>query len=200
MTASERDLDRLLELRARFEAWAIEADPARLVFIDESGSNIAMTREYARALVGERAPDKVPRNRGTVTSMVGALSLNGIVAMMTIEGGTDADVFLTFVKEILLPEIEPGYTVVLDNAGAHKTTEVLAAFAEAGIAVKFLPPYSPELNPIEMAWAKVKDVLRFLKARTQEALDHAIALAMDFVTPSDAGGWFRHCGYRCQVN
>lgn len=175
-------------------------DPAKLVFIDESGSNISMTREYARSAVGERAHDKVPRNRGTVTSMVGALSLNGLVAMMTIEGGTSADVFLAFVKEILLPEIKPGYTVVLDNAGAHKDSEVLTAFAEAGVAVKFLPPYSPELNPIELTWAKVKDILRFIKARTRESLDEAIATAMDLVTPFDAEGWFRHCGYRWQVN
>jgi transposase len=166
------------------------------VFLDEAGSNIAMTREYARSESGERAHDKVPRNRGDVTSMLGALSLKGLTAMMTVDGGTSADVFKVFVEQVLTPTLPPGAIVVMDNAGAHKATRVLEAFAAAGVEVRFLPPYSPELNPIELAWAKLKRLLKDAKARTREALDAAIGAIADAISPSDACGWFRHCGYR----
>ena len=199
MTASERDSERIVALRESFGTWMQDADPSKLVFLDESGSTISMTREYARCPEGERAHDKVPRNRGTVTSMLGALSLKGMIAVMTVEGGTSAEVFHAFVEQVLLPEIEPGSIVVLDNAGAHKDPDVFDLFAKAGVAVKFLPPYSPELNPIELAWAELKDTLRFYKARTREALDDAIALGADLISRARAAAWFRHCGYRCQV-
>lgn len=166
------------------------------MFLDEAGSNIAMTRDYARSESGERAHDKVPRNRGDVTSMLGALSLQGLTAMMTVDGGTSADVFLVFVEQVLLPTLTPGAIVVMDNAGAHKAAPVLEAFAAAEVEVRFLPPYSPELNPIELAWAKLKRLLKDAKARTREALEAAIGAILDAITPFDAGGWFRHCGYR----
>ncbi len=166
------------------------------MFLDEAGSNIAMTRDYARSESGERAHDKVPRNRGDVTSMLGALSLQGLTAIMTVDGGTSADVFKVFVEQVLAPTLPPGAVVVMDNAGAHKAVRVLEAFAAAGVEVRFLPPYSPELNPIELAWAKLKRLLKDAKARTREALDAAIGAIADAISPFDAGGWFRHCGYR----
>ena len=145
------------------------------MFLDEAGSNIAMTREYARAPVGERAHDKVPRNRGTVTTMLGALTVEGITAMMTIEGAT---VFTVYVEQVLVPTLEPGDYVFLDNLGAHKTRRALDAIRRAGATPVFLPPYSTDLNPIENAWSKLKTLLKEAKARTCEALDEAIAWAM----------------------
>lgn len=186
-------------MRDEFAAWAEGADPEKLVFLDEAGSNIGMTREYARSEIGERAHDKVPRNRGNVTSMLGALSLQGLTAMMTVDGGTSADVFKVYIEEILVPALPPDAIVVLDNAGAHRSAAALEAFSAAGVTVRFLPPYSPDLNPIELAWAKIKRLLKDAKARTREALEQAIALTIDVISPSDASGWFRHCGYRSGV-
>lgn len=158
-----------------------------------------MTREYARSPEGERAQDVVPRNRGTVTTMLGALSLDGICAMMTIEGGTSSEVFRAFVEQLLVPELAEGDLVFLDNLAAHKDEEALDAIRAAGATVVFLPVYSPELNPIELAWAKIKRLLRDAKARTREALDAAIAHAMSLITREDAIGWLRHCGYLAAV-
>ena len=174
-------------------------NPNQLVFLDEAGSTIAMTREYARAPRGERAHDSIPRNRGTVTTMLGAITLEGMTAMMTIEGGTCKEVFLAFVEQVLVPTLEPGDFVVLDNLGAHRSRRALDAIRNAGATPVFLPPYSPELNPIELAWSKLKGMLRDYKARTREALDEAIARAMPRITTKDAAGWFRHCGYAVEA-
>lgn len=154
-----------------------------------------MTDEHARSPHGERAHDVLPRNRGTVTTMLGALTADGMSALMTIEGGTSAEVFQAFVEQMLVPIIEPGDTVFLDNLAAHKDADALQAIRDAGANIVFLPPYSPELNPIELAWAKLKRLLRDAKARTREALDEAIARAIDLITSEDARGWIRHCGY-----
>jgi transposase len=128
--------------------------------------------------------------------MLGAITLEGVTAMMTIEGGTCAEVFTTFVTEVLAPTLIPGDHVVLDNLGAHKSPKALEAIRRAGATPIFLPPYSPELNPIELAWSKLKSLLKDAKARTQEALDQAIASALELITPADAEAWFRHCGYQ----
>ena len=156
-----------------------------------------MTRTFARSPRGERVHDEVPRNRGQVTTILGALTVEGLVAVMTIEGGTDTAVFETYVRQFLLPRLRPGDTVVLDNLGAHKTPSVRALIESVGASVLFLPPYSPELNPIEECWSKVKSVLRSYGARTLETLDDAIAWAMHKVSPADALGWIRHAGYAC---
>jgi transposase len=157
-----------------------------------------MTREYARGLRGERVKGYVPRSRGTVTTMIGAMGLDGIRAMMTVEGATDAEVFEAFVTHVLVPKLKPGNTVVLDNVGAHKPEGALARIRAAGARVLFLPPYSPDLNPIELAWSKVKAFLKKFEALTVAALDAAIAAATELVPPNDARGWFEHCGYSAQ--
>ena len=174
-------------------------DPADLVWIDESGSHIGMTPTHARAPRGERVWDDVPRNRGVVTTMIGALTTRGLATVMTIEGGTDAEVFQAFVEQELSLVLRPGMTVVLDNAGAHKVSGVLAAITACGAQVRFLPPYSPEFNPIEMAWSKLKTLLRKAKARTREALDTAIAAAMKAIDAQDSAGWIRASGYAIEV-
>jgi transposase len=154
-----------------------------------------MTREYARAPIGERTTDTVPRNRGTVTTILGALNLRGLVATMTIQGGTDGDVFAAFLDEILGPHLKDGDLVVMDNAGAHKDPRVKMILAKFGAKPVYLPPYSPELNPIELAWSKLKSFLRTVKARTIHALNDAVGLGMKLITTDDATNWFRHCGY-----
>lgn len=130
--------------------------------------------------------------------MLGALGLDGIRAMMTVEGGTDAEVFEVFVTRVLVPALKPGDIVILDNVGAHKPPAILQRIRDAGASVIFLPPYSPDLNPIELCWSKLKQILKGLGARTAEALDVAIAQAMKLITPDDAEAWFTHCGFQAQ--
>ena len=183
------------ELRRKFTELAKTLDPRRLVFLDEAGSHIAMTREYARAPRGERAYGSIPRSAGTVTTMIGALDLKGVRAMMTIEGATDAEVFETFLVRALARKLRRGDIVVLDNVGAHNAPNVRRIIEAAGARVLYLPPYSPDLNPIELAWNKLKALLKEFGARTQAALDAAIRRAMDLIGADDAGAWFGHCGY-----
>lgn len=199
LVASEQGEERIQDLRRRFIAYAKTLDPRRLVFLDESGSHVAMTREYAWTPVGERAVDMVPRNRGTVTTMLGAMDCQGVRALMTVEGATDADVFEVFVKDVLVPKLKAEDIVVMDNVGAHKPEGILALIRASGARVLFLPPYSPDLNPIELLWARFKQVLKDFGARTREALEEAISNAIDFIGPGDARGWFSHCGYDVQA-
>ena len=197
-TAVERNSERIEGLRDAFFEWMPGIDPSRLVFIDEAGSTVAMSREYARAPRGDRAHDSIPRNRGDVLTIIGALTLDGLEAVMTVQGGTSGDVFLAYVEQLLVPVLRPGDIVVLDNLGAHKDARVIKAIYEAGATMKFLPPYSPELNPIELAWSKIKGVLRTMKARCYDSLNLAIAAAMKIITPWDALAWFDHCGFSGQ--
>jgi transposase len=199
LVAIEQAEPRIQALRRRFIALAKGLDPTRLVFIDEAGSHIAMTRGYARAPRGQRARGAVPRNAGTVTTMIGALDVNGVRAMMTVEGATDGEVFETFIERMLLRKLKPGDIVVLDNVGAHKTAEVRRLIRAAGARVLFLPPYSPDLNPIELCCSKLKALLREFGARTRDALDDAIRRGMDLIDRHEASAWFAHCGYSSQL-
>jgi transposase len=155
-----------------------------------------MTRSHARSLKGKRVVGKSPRNRGTVTTILGSLTCQGIEAIMTIEGATDTNVFCSFVEEILAPKLKPNDVVVLDNLGAHRVKKAKEIIESKGAKLLFLPPYHPELNPIEMAWSKLKSALRSAEARTIEALDSAIAAAANAITPNDAINWISHCGYQ----
>ncbi len=119
--------------------------------------------------------------------------------MMTIEGGTSGDVFVAYVEQVLVPTLRPGQIVVLDNLGAHKDLRVRPLIEAAGAFVRYLPPYSPELNPIELAWSKLKTLLKVFKARTREELDRCISWAMGALSEADCRGWFKHCGYRHQA-
>jgi transposase len=169
------------------------------VFLDESGSNAAMSREYARAPRGQRAPGRKPFGWGDNITILGALRLSGLETVMTVNGGTDGDVFLTFIRTLLVPTLKPGDIVILDNLSAHKVFGVRAAIEAAGASLLYLPPYSCDYNPIELAWSKLKNILRSLEARTRDALDAAIATAMKRISRSDARGWFHHCGYSSQL-
>lgn len=174
-------------------------NPNQLVFLDEAGSTIAMSREYACAPRGERAHDYIPRNRGTVTNILGAMMLEGMTAMITIKGGICKDLFVTYVEVLLVPTLIPGDFVILDNLGADRSRRALDAIRRAWATPVFLPPYSPELNPIELAGSKLKQLLRDAKARTREALDEVITQTLPRITTGDAFEWFRHCGYAVEL-
>ena len=169
--------------------------PDDLVFVDESGANIKMARAYARAPRGERAVGRVPRNHGTSTSMVAALTPDGLRATATRLGAFDTASFAAYIRDVLCPALRPGQVIALDNLSAHKSPAVRDAIEAAGCAVLFLPPYSPDFAPIELAWAHIKAALRAAAARTQQALDAAISAAWPRVTSDHARAYFRHCGY-----
>jgi transposase len=194
----------VVERRKEFCQQLASIDPQRLKFIDESGATTAMTRMYGRAPAGERVADAVPGGHWKVTSMIAALSADGAMeAAVSIQGAIDADVFGTYVREVLVPTLSPGDVVVMDNLcggrspvrSSHKVFGIREAIESAGASLLYLPPYSPDLNPIEKAWSKVKKLLRDAAARTQEALENAITTAMAAVTSSDAKAFFRSCGY-----
>jgi len=153
-----------------------------------------MTRRYGRAPRGERVVDAVPENWGENVTTIGALGLDGVRAAMSFEGALDGDVFEVFVKQVLVPTLREGDVVLLDNLNVHKNTEARKAILEAKATVEFLPPYSPDLNPIEQLWSKLKAKVRGAKARTLEALETALSAAYTAVTADDAEGWFVHCG------
>lgn len=170
----------------------------QLVFLDESGVTTQMTRSHGRAPRGERIAEATPHRRWEVVTTLGALSLRGLQAAMTVAAPTDGDIFLAYVGQVLAPSLRPGDVVVLDNLGAHKVSGIAAAVEAAGARLLYLPPYSPDLNPIEQAWSKFKQNLRSAKARSADALDQAIHDALAAITADNATGWFRHCGYALQ--
>jgi transposase len=153
-----------------------------------------MVRLLARAHRGKRAVDKVPRNRGTNISLIGALSFDGLIASMTLNGSVDTVAFLSYVTEVLAPQLWVGAIVVMDNLKVHHAPSVRSAIEAVGARVVFLPPYSPDLSPIEFCWSKLKQFLRSKAARTYEALDQAMTEAVDAITEDDAIAWFNHCG------
>jgi len=170
-------------------------DVASLVFLDECGINTAMHRRYSRAPRGERAVGVVPRNWKSRTTILGALSLQGVQAVMSLEGATDRLAFEAFIEQVLLPTLVPGQIVVLDNLSAHKSQKAQKMVEEAGCSWLFLPPYSPDFNPIEMLWSKFKNDLRREAARTQELLDALVWPLLSTATPQHARNWFKQAGY-----
>jgi transposase len=186
--------------RAAFREAVPELDPSALVFVDESGSNQAMVRDYGRAPRGQRAPGAKPVHRGRHVTMVGALGLVGVVAAMMVEGFVDCAAFLAFVQEVLVPQLQPGQVVVLDHLKAHKAAGVREAIEAVGARLLYLPPYSPDFSPIEECWSTIKAVLRTQAARTLERLWQAITEAFAAITSQDAQGWFIHAGYRVPSN
>jgi transposase len=193
--ASERETPRVQQARALDQQRITALDLRRLKFVDESGVNLAMTRVYGRAPSGARVIGSIPQHDGQNVTLLGALGVQGLHAVMTVDGATDTAVFRTYVKQVLGPTLTPGDIVVMDNLRAHKAAGVQQAMARRGARPRHLPPYSPDLSPIEPCWSKVKTVLRKAQARTREALDRAITGALGTITDADAQGWFRHCGY-----
>jgi transposase len=154
-----------------------------------------MTRLRGRAPHGRRLLAKAPHGHWRTTTMISSVRLDGSTSCMTIDGATDTAVFQAYVRAVLVPSLRPGDIVVMDNLGPHKNEQTVALIVQAGATVRFLPAYSPDLNPIEMMWSKVKALLRAAEARTADQLQHAIAQALKRVTPNDAAHWFAACGY-----
>jgi transposase len=179
--------------------WRMEVrriDPGCLVFVDEMGTHTSLAPVYAYAPIGERAFFKIPRNRGKNTTLLTSLHQEGIGPSMAVEGATTSRVFETYVKRLLAPTLLPGQVVVMDNLGAHRPKRVRELIEERGCELIYLPPYSPDLNPIEEAFAKLKHILRKISARTKEALIEAMGRALASVSAEDVRGFFTHCGYR----
>jgi transposase len=191
MGASERDE----QARSAFREYVKLLDWRKLVFVDESGTNITLAPLYGWAPKGERAYGKAPRNWDKNVTLIASLSAEGIGAAMSVEGATDGAAFQTYVKHFLVPTLKTGQIVVLDNLQVHKSLKVRELIEGAGASVLFLPSYSPDFSPIEGAFSKVKNLVRKAQARTQEALIEAIGDALDAVSRRDALGFFEHCGY-----
>ena len=192
MAASERNNYK----RGWFWRRAARFSHRRLVFLDESALNTAMTPAYGRAQRGERVIDHVPRNYGEQTSLIGALSYGrGLIAVMTLTGAVDTLAFDAYLAQVLAPRLRKGDVLVLDNLGVHKASQVEQVAGARGTRVLWLAPYSPDFSPIEQCWSKIKSYLRGAKARTREHLEGALAAALGLVTKADIRGWFRHCGY-----
>lgn len=184
-------------LRRAFRRHIASFAPNRLKFLDETGVNLALTPAYGRAAPGERVVDSVPRNSGPNVSVLATLDLTGLTAPMTVDGAVDRDVFQVYVQNVLGPTLRPGDVVVLDNLSVHKGAAIAELLQARGAQLVYLAPYSPEDNPIEQAWSKLKTTLRYGKARTREALDAALKGALRMITAADAHAWFTQAGYPC---
>jgi transposase len=191
LVATERDEQARTSFRERLEG----VDPERLRFVDESSTNIALTPRYARAPKGERARGKAPRNWGKNVTLICSITLSGMGASMSIEGPSDSDSFGLYMKEILAPTLQTRQIVLMDNLSVHRSKWVRELIEERGCQLWLLPPYSPDMNPIEEAFSKVKALLRRAKARVLETLFEATEDALGAVSTEDARGYFRHCGY-----
>lgn len=196
--AIERDGEASQARRREYLAALAEIAPDRLIFLDESGVTTSLTRLYGRSAGGSRIHEGTPGGRWSVLTLLGALRLNGVCALMTIPAPADGDIFLAFVGKVLAPALRPGDVLVLDNLSVHKVAALRPLAEQHGARLLYLPPYSPDLNPIEKAWSKLKTGLRAAKARSHQALEDAIAAMLPSITAADAAAWFRGCGIGLQ--
>ncbi len=170
-------------------------DPRRFKFVDETGLHLAFARRYGRAPGGQRVGQGLPLRVGTPVTLVGALTVNGLEAVMSLDGALNRDSFAAYLDQVLGPTLVPGDVVVLDNLSVHKVAGMAALVEARGARLLFLPPYSPDFAPIEQAWSKLKAALRTAAARTRQALEQALTDAVAWITSQDAQNWFDHCGY-----
>jgi transposase len=194
--ATERDEQQCQAFRAQLTT----RTAADFVIVDERGTNRNLTPRYARAPRGQRAYGQVPRNTPPNTTLIVALTTTGMGPAMTLRGATDTAAFVLYITHFLAPSLRPGQIVVMDNLSAHKNRRVREIITARGCELWYLPSYSPDLSPIEEAFSKLKALLRRAKARTHEALENAIALALDQITAADARGYFTHCGYQLDAS
>ncbi len=178
---------------------AEQVEAKRLVFVDEMGTNTSLSPVYAWAKKGQRAYWCVPRNRGPNTTVLSSMSAEGMGPSLTVEGATTSAVFEAYMEQVLAPTLRKGQVVVMDNLSAHKGERIRQLIEERGCELIYLPSYSPDLNPIEEAFSKIKRLVRKAEARTKEALLEAIGKALAAVTTEDIRGFFEHCGYRIPV-
>lgn len=193
--ARERERADVVAKRTKFRAKRSELEPRRLIFLDESGFRLGSPPHYGWAPRGEKAIGKSVQGAWTTMTMIGAIALDGFRGFMTVDAATDKEVFRAFVTHQLVPNIKAGDLVVMDNLNVHRDPQASAAIHAAGADILFLPPYSPEYNPIEKAWAKIKELLRRVDTLTRDTFDAAVADAMSAVSLRDIRGWVEYAGY-----
>ncbi len=167
----------------------------RLIFVDETWAKTNMTRLRGRAPRGRRLIAKTPHGHWQTTTLIAALGIEGMCCSTVVDGAINGDIFEAFVEQVLVPQLRPGDVVIMDNLSSHKRASTEQLIQNAGAMLLFLPPYSPDLNPIEMIFAKIKQLLRSLACRSREVLWGAMQSVLDQVTPTDAANCYRHCGY-----
>ena len=193
--AAEQERPDVRERRVWWQATMLDLDPRRLVFLDETAANTKMTRLYGRARRGQRVVGRAPHGHWKTTTFLAALRHDGLSAPLVVDGPMNADVFLAYVQQHLAPTLSEGDVVIMDNLAAHKRAGVREAIAARGASLVYLPPYSPDFNPIEQVFAKVKSLLRKLEARTIPLLESALGTMLDHFAPAECTNYFRHCGY-----
>jgi transposase len=193
--AAEQDRPDVAQRREDWKAQQPRLDAGRLIFIDETWAKTNMTRLRGRAPVGERLIDKTPHGHWKTTSLIAALCCGGVRCSTVVDGAINRDVFDAFIEQVLVPELREGDVVILDNLSSHKSEKARRLIESRGGKLVFLPPYSPDLNPIEMLFSKIKQLLRSLACRSKEALWKGMQTVLDQVSASDATHCFRHCGY-----
>lgn len=197
LIASERDRPDVVERRKNFAIARRFVGPGRFVFLDESGAKTNMTRLVGRASVGERCVDHTPHGHWKTVTMLSAIRAEGVIqdATVVIDGAMNSPTFLAYVQQFLTPALRPGDVVIMDNLSSHKAKGVREAIQDAGCDLWYLPPYSPDLNPIEKLWSKVKAWLRRVSAGTFDTLSDAVAAALRAVAPDECANYFASCGY-----
>jgi transposase len=198
--AAEQDRPDVVQKRAQWRSWSQETDPRRLIFIDETWAKTNMTRLRGRAPRGERLVDKTPHGHWTTTTLIAALGIKGMQCSTVVDGAVNGDVFEAFVEQVLVDQLKPGDVVIMDNLSSHKRARIRELIEARQAELMYLPPYSPDLNPIEMIFSKIKQLLRALACRTKTTLWQSMQTVLDAVTPSDATNCFRHAGYTLHVD
>ena len=193
--ASQRDTPRVKRKRRAFKKQVAARDVSRFKFLDESSVNTSLTRLYGRAAPGVRVVDSSPQPAGAQTTTLAVIGLDGVTAPLVLSGSVKGTLFYGYLQQCVVPTLAPGDILFMDNLTAHKVAGIEALIRARGADLIYLPPYSPDLNPIELAWSKVKTALRRLKARTFSDLIEALKQALLAITPQDIQGWFAHCGY-----
>ena len=196
LIASERDRADVVEQRAAWRASQELIDPAKIVFIDETWAKTNMTRTYGRSELGTRVVEKTPCGRWQTTTFLGALRAEGFIAPLTVEGSINGELFRAWVEQHLVPVLKTGDIVVMDNLSSHKVAGIRQAIEAAGAELRYLPPYSPDLNPIELAFSKFKKLLRDGAERTVDKLWKLCGSILDQFTESECRNYLQHCGYR----
>ena len=181
--------------RTAFKKEMAEMEVERFKFLDESSVNLSLTRRYGRAAPDQRVVDSTPQPSGVQTTTLAVIGLTGITAPLVLPGAVNGAVFYGYLEQCVVPTLRPGDILFMDNLPAHKVAGIEALVRGCGAHLIYLPPYSPDFNPIELAWSKVKTILRRLKARTFPDLIEALKQALLAITPQDIRGWFAHCGY-----
>jgi transposase len=195
LKASEQEREDIINARQEWKKFQETINPENIVFLDESGIKTNMTRIYGRSYQGTRCYDSTPNGHWETLTVLSSIRLNGKTECIIFDGAVDRKMFDEYIKQILAPTLRPGDILIMDNLSAHKSRICEKIVSSQGAQVKFLPAYSPDFNPIENMWSKLKQILRGIKARTNEELLSSVGVALDMVTQSDAKGWFGDCGY-----